>query len=821
MPAPQFVPSKIRTGLLALALTAGSLTCGGDITKDPEPKVVEPVAGDGQTGLVGQPLPDSLIVLVRDTRDQPMPGITVAWTVNGGGSVSQPSTVSGADGRAAVQRVLGGDAGTQATSATVPDLPPAVFTATAQAPTAAQLVITTQPGRTADNGIPLVQQPVLRVDDASSQPFAKGVEITASVEGASLSGTVVVTSDGSGVARFSDLTLTGPAGNYMLVFSAPDLAAIRSSTITLALGAPAALSIVTQPPHSALDREVFSPDQQPVVRVTDAGGNPLAGATVNASIESGSSSLEGDETAITGDDGQAAFGDLGISGIGRHTIRFSVASLDATSTAVSVEALPTEAAKGQWGPVISWAANGADIVPLHIHLLPTGKVLAWGKFGHPWVWTPPADGSPAGSGSFREVPIDTMLFCGGHAFLPDGRLLVSGGHLANDRGLAVTYAFDPFAERWTGNGELPDMAWGRWYPTVTTLADGRAVTVAGRDSASVVVGIPELWDGSGWIALTGASKQFPYYPRDFVAPDGRVFYAGERIQSWWLEVDATSSLGRRRWTAGPSHIWPFNRDYGSAVMYRPGKILYVGGGGDPNASNPRDTPSSAPTNTAEIIDLNRSSPSWTSTGSMQFARRHLNATILPDGDVLVTGGTGNGGFNDVPSAVHASELWQPETGSWITLASSSVNRGYHSVSLLLPNGTVLHGGSGDAGIPRSNPPAAYPRETSHEIFSPPYLFRGKRPTITSAPGSAGYGQTFNVDTPYAAQVTEVSLIRLGSVTHAFDQNTRFVPLTFSRRTGHIRVTAPTSPNLAPPGHYLLFILNRNGVPSEGEIIELQ
>jgi hypothetical protein len=554
--------------------------------------------------------------------------------------------------------------------------------------------------------------------------------------------------------------------------------------------------------------------------VTDAGGNPLAGATVAASVESGSS-LEGDASITTANDGQAAFGDLGISGPGRHTIRFRSASLETASAPIDVAALSAEATKGKWGPVISWTASGADIVPLHAHLLPTGKVLAWGKVGHPWVWTPPADGNPAGSGSFREVPIDTMLFCGGHAFLPDGRLLVSGGHLANDRGLSVTYAFDPLAERWTANGELPDMAKGRWYPTVTTLPDGRAVTVAGRDSASVVVGVPELWEGNHWVTLPGAFKQLPYYPRDFVAPDGRVFYAGERIQSGWLDVDATSAAGRGRWTPGPSHIWPFNRDYGSAVMYRPGKILYVGGGGDPTASNPRDVTSSAPTNTAEIIDLNQSSPSWSSTGSMQFARRHLNATVLPDGDVLVTGGDANTGFNEMGSAVHAAELWRPETGSWTTLAGNSVNRGYHSISLLLLDGTVLHGGSGDAGIPRSNPPAAYPRETNHEIFLPPYLFRGNRPTVAAAPASAGYGQTFNVDTPYAAQVTEVSIIRLGSVTHAFDQNTRFVPLTFSKRGGHIRVTAPASRNLAPPGHYLLFILNRNGVPSAGKVIQLQ
>jgi hypothetical protein len=125
---------------------------------------------------------------------------------------------------------------------------------------------------------------------------------------------------------------------------------------------------------------------------------------------------------------------------------------------------------------------------------------------------------------------------------------------------------------------------------------------------------------------------------------------------------------------------------------------------------------------------------------------------------------------------------------------------------------VLHGASGDANAPR---------ETSHEIFLPPYLFRGNRPTITSAPAAVAYGQTFDVETSYGAQITGVSLIRLGSVTHSFDQNTRFVRLTFTATPGEISLTAPSNPNLAPPGHYLLFLVNRNGVPSEGKMIQLQ
>ena len=177
--------------------------------------------------------------------------------------------------------------------------------------------------------------------------------------------------------------------------------------------------------------------------------------------------------------------------------------------------------------------------------------------------------------------------------------------------------------------------------------------------------------------LPGASLTLPYYPRDFVDPKtGLVFMAGERIQSRWLDVDATGGSGRGRWDTGPNHIWGFNRDYGSAVMYDDGKILYVGGGGYTGWDTP-DPKSAVPTATAEKIDLMAGPPTWTSAGSMAQPRRHLNATVLPDGTVLVTGGVSGGGFNDLASAVHTAELWDPATNDWTPLAPNTVNRGYH------------------------------------------------------------------------------------------------------------------------------------------------
>jgi hypothetical protein len=247
--------------------------------------------------------------------------------------------------------------------------------------------------------------------------------------------------------------------------------------------------------------------------------------------------------------------------------------------------------------------------------------------------------------------------------------------------------------------------------------------------------------------------------------------------------------------------------------------MYTGGGGNTGWIQSPDAKTGTPTAIAEKIDLNAASPQWVTAGTMAFRRRHLNSTILPDGTVLITGGTTGGGFVDINpgDAARAAELWDPKTNQWTTLASNSVMRVYHSVSLLLPDGTVLHGASGNAlaagGVP-------VPDEANHEIFSPPYLFKGARPTITNTPATVSWGQIFSVATPNAAQVTDVRWIRLGSVTHAFDMSARANTLTFTRTATGVDVTAPANGNLAPPGYYLLFILNRNGVPSAGKIVRI-
>ncbi len=450
----------------------------------------------------------------------------------------------------------------------------------------------------------------------------------------------------------------------------------------------------------------------------------------------------------------------------------------ASPISASVASVGTEATVGKWSAPFAWPN-----VAVHLHLLRNGKVLSWGKAGIPYLWNPSTK-------AFTASPSPSWLFCGGHAFLPDGRLLVNGGHLSDHHGIPDANVYDPSAGTWTS---VSPMAKGRWYPTTTTLANGQLVTLAGRDQNRLVVRIPEVWTGTSWRALTGASRSLPYYPRTFLAPNGKVFYAGETQSTYYLSTSGSGS-----WTTVGSRRYGI-RDYGSAVMYEPGKVLYAGGG--------------LTTNTAEIIDLNQASPTWQWTGSMAYARRHLNATILPTGQVLVTGGTSGTLFSDESRAVYPAELWDPATGSWTTLASSSVIRVYHATALLLRDGRVLVTGSGDG--------TGVTSQRNAEIFSPPYLFKGPRPSISSLPGSARYGQSFFISTAQASTIGAVTLVRLGSVTHAFDSNQRFNRLSFVPTAGGLTVTAPPSPNLAPPGYYLLFIINQNGVPSYGKSFRLR
>lgn len=358
---------------------------------------------------------------------------------------------------------------------------------------------------------------------------------------------------------------------------------------------------------------------------------------------------------------------------------------------------------------------------------------------------------------------------------------------------------------------------GRWYPTNTTLRNGDALVLSGTFKTGDQTPknlLPQVWQPTSgtWRNLTDAQEAAPLgvdlYPRMFVLPDGRLYKVGPDQDTWFLDTAGTGG-----WSAGPRRKSDL-RTYGAAVMFAPGKILVVGGGRvDPNDTIPADDAVA----TAEVIDFtlpDEDDRVWQPVAPMQFPRRQLNATLLPDGKVLVTGGVGGPGFNNETNPMLAAEIWDPETKTWTTLASMQVTRGYHSTAMLLPDGRVVSAGGGQGA-------GATSFHNDAELFSPPYLFKGLRPTIVTAPDSVTYGQTFFVGTPDAANIKNVNLIRLPSVTHSFDENQRFNSLPDPVIVnGGLNVTAPAGPNLAPPGHYMLFILDRSGVPSVAKIIQI-
>jgi hypothetical protein len=471
---------------------------------------------------------------------------------------------------------------------------------------------------------------------------------------------------------------------------------------------------------------------------------------------------------------------LGPSGDLFRSVRISVLVVVA-ACAVATFAQSDPAVVGQWSSVQTWPSRAVSA-----HLLPTGKVLFVSYYVEsktPQIW------DPATNEFTPTPPISYDLFCAGHSFLPDGRLLFTGGHHGDYIGWPYASVYDPFTNTWSPG---PDMNAGRWYPTNTTLSNGDILVTTGDiDSQTSVNTLPQIWQSASgtWQNLNTALLALPLYPRMFLAPNGKVFNAGQDRLTRYLDTSGTGS-----WTTVANTNFKSWRTYGSAVMYDTGKVLIVGGGGPP-------------TNTAEIIDLNSATPSWKLTGSLSVARRQNNATVLPDGTVLVTGGSSGSGFDDSTLPVLTPEKWDPATGLFTAMALSTVYRGYHSTALLLPDGRVLSAG-GNTGGP------------SAEIYSPPYLFKGPRPTIGSVPATIGYGQTVFLNSPDAANIAQVSFIRLGSVTHSFDMNARFMRLSFIPAANGLNVSTPSGPNIAPPGHYMMFILFANGVPSVGSIVQI-
>jgi hypothetical protein len=435
------------------------------------------------------------------------------------------------------------------------------------------------------------------------------------------------------------------------------------------------------------------------------------------------------------------------------------------------------------------------VVGVHAVLLHTGKVLL---FYRTETTTHTAQLFDPATGQLTDVSppvaLQYNMFCSAHDVGPNGEVFVTGGLQWGSPtigyGTDQTAFFDPDTNTWSAG---PTMALPRWYPSIASLANGDSLIVSGDREPGVKNGLVERID-PGTRKLTtepaSATKPMRSYPRLFVLPDGRMIRAGQDKATLFFDP------GTSTWSGGPAMSQA--RIRGSFVLL-PGldRIVAIGGAA---------AETSATTATTEVLDLSAASPKWQPSGSMHEPRRNFNAVLLPDGSVLAVGG--NRATTQYDDPVLSAELYDPSTGSWKVMASQAAPRSYHSTAVLLPDGRVL-----SAGQTRGT------QQTTAEIYSPPYLFAGPRPTITQAPQVVGYGASFGVGTPDAATVDDVVLIRPGSVTHGVSFDQRSVDLSFSVGANSLDVTAPASGNFAPPGWYLLFLV-RNGVPSVASWVHL-
>jgi glycosyltransferase involved in cell wall biosynthesis len=514
-----------------------------------------------------------------------------------------------------------------------------------------------------------------------------------------------------------------------------------------------------------------------------------------------------------------------------------------------------------------------QILAVHAALLHTGKVLYFagsehnadqqvrGDLDHSRLWDPV-------TGAIQRVGSPTHdLFCSGHAFLADGRLLAAGGTQeydisgtlehshsdledphpdavqspgANHRpaGLRDTSLFDPRSAAgtnpWVSAAPMNTergrtLGGGRWYPTVLTLADGRAVAMSGvpdktdsrRDNTMVELFDPSAGPQGRWSDAGEQPAPTFVYPRMHLLPDGQALSVTAmhgQTQKWnpttraWTSVAPSPGAG---YDPDPAHPGDNEISWTSVLLpllppdYRT-RVLVAG---------------KAVARTIDLGERGRASRAvWVNAGARSLpeapgrhpanaVRPSCNAVLLPDATVLVLGGTPDG--KDA-HAVLAAELYDPATDRWTTLGSASVPRVYHSVGLLLPDGRVWTAGSnhdGERGLIN--------RELRMEVFHSPYLFRGPRPTIEAAPDEIELPSTFALSSPQAPAIRSVALIRCGSVTHAFNADQRYVGLAIESRTAtQLGIASPPDSRIAPPGYYLLFIVDDSGVPSIGKFVRI-
>ncbi|RZI55121.1 MAG: DUF1929 domain-containing protein [Pseudomonas sp.] len=354
------------------------------------------------------------------------------------------------------------------------------------------------------------------------------------------------------------------------------------------------------------------------------------------------------------------------------------------------------------------------------------------------------------------------------------------------------------------------MTFARWYPTTITLPNGETLIHGGRDQPGQPMHTPEifvngtvrpLWNAANE-AITSDAEGKWYYPRDFVAPNGRVFgMSGNQMYFLDWAGNGGTQLAGNLPDKTRSHT-------STAVMYRPGKVFQAGGTsyGDTQALGSQQ---------AVSVDVTSGWPQVTPLPDMRRRRVWANSTVLPTGNVFVSGGSAY--ENKLIDPALMAEMWSADTHQFRDLRPAALARMYHSISLLLKDGSVLTGGGGAPG-PLTN--------LNAEIYYPPYLFDGNgnfapRPVLGNFNPNMGYGTVQEIPFSNAVGISRVTFVRLGSVTHSFDTGQRFIEGGFQQVGNRVRITFPLSRNNAPPGFYYVFIFNKLGVPSVAKIFGLE
>lgn len=477
---------------------------------------------------------------------------------------------------------------------------------------------------------------------------------------------------------------------------------------------------------------------------------------------------------------------------------------------------PTPATHGEWEEF-----NGSKIIcwddpykTVHAILLKTGNVLCFNDDDDTWMIDP---GEPETIITLANSPVDGTVYCSGHAQLSDGRIFVAGGGQNYGPAHAQTRIFDPDALTWTEQD--PIITGKRWYPTCTTTDRGHILIVGGVDNNDTNNSKnPLLFDASQQpgqqFTELDAEREVPWYPFTFQLSSGDFLMGGSHFwgsagTTYPPVVTATLDTTIEQWTTISD---PETDDIkgASAVMLGPQRVLKAGGtlSGDGAA----DCGNADVTDRVQMITMGPSIPSWTDVSPMNHARTYAYTIVLPDGKVLALGGCADG------VSIYVPEMYDPDppVDTWTDMACMDVDRGRHAVALLLPDGRIFVGG-GDG---------SFGAHHNGQIFKPPYLFQpGTRPVIDIAPTEIYYNTPFKVTvgSSNAQNITDVSLIRLGAATHQYDHDQRFMWLHFmpvpQDPTNKLKIAAPPTGFVAPPGYYMLFILD-DGVPSISEIVKV-